>query len=44
MTFRNLTRGIDVPVRSPLSQEELDIVKAGGRLNWIRLRNPERRP
>jgi aconitate hydratase len=36
--LRNLTRGIDIPVKLPLSQEELDIVKAGGRLNWIRMR------
>jgi aconitate hydratase len=35
---RNLTRGIDIPVTLPLSQEELTIVKAGGRLNWIRMR------
>ncbi len=37
-TIRNLTRGIDIPVMIPLSQEELDIIKAGGRLNWIRMR------
>lgn len=35
---RNLARGIDIPVKLQLSQEELDIVKAGGRLNWIRMR------
>jgi aconitate hydratase len=35
-TIRNLTTGADVPVKSPLSQQELSIVKAGGRLNWIR--------
>jgi hypothetical protein len=33
----NLTQGSDVPVKLPLSQEELDIVKVGGRLNWIRM-------
>jgi aconitate hydratase len=34
--IRNLTRGVDIPVAIPLSQQELDIIKAGGRLNWIR--------
>jgi aconitate hydratase len=36
--IRNLTRGIDIPVNLPLVQEELAVVKAGGRLNWIRMR------
>lgn len=35
---RNLTRGIDIPVNLTLLREDLDIVKAGGRLNWIRMR------
>lgn len=35
---RNLTRESEVTVRLPLSGEELAIVKAGGRLNWIRMR------
>jgi aconitate hydratase len=34
----NRTKGIDVDVCIPLSQAELDIVKLGGRLNWIRMR------
>jgi aconitate hydratase len=34
--IRNLTTGVEIPVKSPLSQQELSIVKAGGRLNWIR--------
>lgn len=37
-TIRNLTSGVDVPARIPLSQDELAIIKAGGRLNWIRQR------
>lgn len=37
-TIRNLADGVAVPVRIPLSQDELAIVKAGGRLNWIRQR------
>jgi len=37
-TLRNLTRMVDLLVEIPLSQKELDIVKAGGRLNWIRMR------
>ncbi|MDI6726831.1 MAG: aconitate hydratase [Smithellaceae bacterium] len=35
-TIRDITRGIDIPVKLPLSQEELAILKAGGRLNWLR--------
>lgn len=35
-TIRNLTSGVNVPVRIPLSQQELAIVQEGGRLNWIR--------
>ncbi|MDZ4164829.1 MAG: aconitate hydratase, partial [Smithellaceae bacterium] len=35
-TIRNITRGIDIPVKLPLSQEELVIIQAGGRLNWLR--------
>lgn len=36
--IRNCTRGVEIPVQLPLSQEELAILKAGGRLNWIRTR------
>lgn len=35
----NTATGASAPTSCPLSQEELDIIKAGGRLNWIRLRN-----
>jgi aconitate hydratase len=34
---RNLTRGIEIPATLPLSSQELEILKAGGRLNWIRI-------
>jgi len=40
-TVENVTTGAGVPASCPLSQEELDIVKAGGRLNWIRRRNEQ---
>lgn len=36
---RNRTKDIEVVVESPLSQDELDIIRVGGRLNWIRIRN-----
>jgi aconitate hydratase len=32
------TKGIELDVFIPLSQAELDIVKLGGRLNWIKMR------
>ena len=35
-TVSNLSTGPHVSVDCPLTQEELDIVKAGGRLNWIK--------
>lgn len=35
----NHTKNIEVVVESPLSQDELDIIRVGGRLNWIRMRN-----
>ena len=38
-TVRNVTTGASAAATCPLSQEELDIIKAGGRLNWIRERN-----
>lgn len=34
--IRNLTRGVDIPAGIPLSRQELEVVTAGGRLNWIR--------
>lgn len=36
--IRNVTQGSEIPVTLPLSRKELEIVKAGGRLNWIRMR------
>ncbi len=36
---RNRTKNSEIKVGSPLSQDELDIVKVGGRLNWIKIRN-----
>ena len=38
-TVRNYTKGIDVLVVTPLTQDELDIIRVGGRLNWIKQRN-----
>lgn len=35
----NLSKDIKITVKSPLTQAELDIIKTGGRLNWIKLRN-----
>ncbi len=39
LVIKNKTQGKDIVVTSPLSQEELDIVKKGGRLNWIKERS-----
>lgn len=36
--LRNHTKTTETHVKIPLSQAELDIVKLGGRLNWIRFR------
>ncbi len=38
---RNLSKGIEIKAKSPLSQAELDIIKAGGRLNWIKQREKQ---
>ena len=38
-TVRNHTKGIDVLVVTPLYQDELDIIRVGGGLNWIKQRN-----
>ncbi|MGL5511771.1 MAG: aconitate hydratase, partial [Sporomusa sp.] len=35
----NLTKDAKVAVETPLSQAELDIIRVGGRLNWIKSRN-----
>lgn len=35
----NQTKGVKVPVETPLTQAELDIIRVGGRLNWLKLRN-----
>lgn len=39
----NTTKGVKVPVETPLTQEELDIIRVGGRLNWLKLRNNKSR-
>lgn len=36
----NKTRQLSIPVINTLTQEEVEIIKAGGRLNWIKSRNP----
>jgi aconitate hydratase len=36
--IENITKKLEIPVKSPLDQEELTIVKSGGRLNWIKSR------
>lgn len=38
-TLKNATKGKDIKVECPLSQPDLDIIKAGGRLNWIKIRD-----
>ena len=38
-TIHNKTQGKDFAATTPLTREELDIVKVGGRLNWIKLKN-----
>jgi aconitate hydratase len=38
-TLKNVTKGKDIKVDCPLSQPDIDIVKAGGRLNWIKIRD-----
>jgi aconitate hydratase len=40
-TVINVGSGVTATATSPLFQEELDIIKAGGRLNWIRRRNEQ---
>lgn len=37
-TVINTSKQLDILVKSPLTSEELEIVKKGGRLNWIKLR------
>jgi aconitate hydratase len=37
--LRHLASGTEMELSCPLLQGDLDIVKAGGRLNWIRLRH-----
>ena len=39
LVIKNKTQGKDIAATSPLSQKELDIVKKGGRLNWIKERS-----
>ena len=40
-TLKNVTKGKDIKVDCPLSQPDLDIIKAGGRLNWIKVRDAQ---
>jgi len=35
--LRNLMKNMEIPVICPLSGDDLDVVKAGGKLNWIKL-------
>jgi aconitate hydratase len=35
--LRNLTKNTEIPVICPLCGDDLDVVKAGGKLNWIKL-------
>ena len=34
--LRNETRGMDIPVRTPVGAKDLEIIKAGGRLSYIK--------
>ena len=38
-TVKNATNGLSFSVASPLCQEDLDFVKVGGRLNWVKQKN-----
>ncbi len=38
VTLKDETKGIEIPCETPLAQEELDIVKAGGKLNFVKER------
>ncbi len=40
-TLKNTTKGKEIKVECPLSQPDLDIIKAGGRLNWIKVRDAQ---
>jgi len=40
MTFvENVTKKTKIPVKSPVSETDIDILKQGGRLNWMKARN-----
>jgi aconitate hydratase len=39
----NETRGRSIPVRSPVTEEDLQIIRAGGRLSYIKSRRKNRR-
>ena len=37
-TLNNATTGAVIAVTTPLFQEEIEIIRGGGRLNWIKAR------
>lgn len=37
--LRNETKGLTIPCSSPLEQEDLNVIKAGGKLNWVKNRD-----
>lgn len=41
-TLADETKGISFPLSTPVSQEDLEIIKAGGRLNWIKVRDRQK--
>lgn len=36
---KNVTKNLEIPVTHSLTQEEIEIIKKGGRLNWIKARS-----
>lgn len=41
--LNNETRGIGIPCSTPVTQDDLDIIKAGGKLNYVKERNAKRK-
>jgi aconitate hydratase len=37
--LKNETKNVEIPLITPLCQADLDAVKAGGRINWVRNKN-----
>lgn len=37
LVVKNLTKGLDIPCSTPVGAEDLDVIRAGGRLNHVRL-------